>query len=710
MKAVVRFPKIIMAIWIIVTIALGYFALDLPSKLQGNGFNVEGENNKVNRTLEETFNHPKGTIMVLFEKEPSEKNQDFESKISRFLEKVNQEGIASEIRSPLKNEDLNKGDLAYAVLQFDHGGLKDEIDWLRSLAGRDGNVSITGAPVINEDINHASQEDLKRAEMIGIPVALVVLLMAFGSIVASLVPLIIGAITVIASLGILTLMGDQLDLSVFILNIVPMIGLALSIDFSLLFINRYREELEKQNKVAAILTTIRTAGRSIMFSAFCVFIGLAAMTLVRIDIFQNIAIGGMIVVALSVISANTLLPAILFLLDKRINQWMIIKKKNDEADRWHRFAEGVMRRPIRITLLALGILAIGTIPITDMKLKIPEVDSLPTSYESRQAMDRIEEEFGIRDKSTVYVIAERSGDWLSEEGLEEQKRLEEELSKDPIVEKVDSIFHLANIEDQATMSYSLQDPQIKRKLDPMLDKVLRGEKLLIPVTLFEKEDSEKAQDWVREWSQKEWDYDLSFGGKVKFNQEIFDEINNKILYAVLLIVVSTYFILMIAFRSVIIPLKAILMNIIGLAATFGILVWLFQGGHLGLTPSDIALIIPVMVFSLVFGLSMDYEVFLISRIHEHYLESKDNHRATVEGLATTSRIITSAALIMIVITGAFAFTGVMPVKQIGVGIAIAITIDATIIRLLLVPSLMKLLGDWNWWMPFIKGEKAKQQG
>ncbi|MEQ6388472.1 MMPL family transporter [Bacillaceae bacterium S4-13-58] len=710
MKAVVRFPKIIMAIWIIVTFALGYFALDLPSKLQGNGFNVEGENNKVNRTLEETFNHPKGTIMILFEKETPETNQDFESKISRFLEKVNQEGIASEIRSPLENEDLNKDDLAYAVLQFDHGGLKDEIDWLRSLAGRDGNVSITGAPVINEDINHASQEDLKRAEMIGIPVALVVLLMAFGSIVASLVPLIIGAITVIASLGILTLMGDQLDLSVFILNIVPMIGLALSIDFSLLFINRYREELEKQNKVAAILTTIRTAGRSIMFSAFCVFIGLAAMTLVRIDIFQNIAIGGMIVVALSVISANTLLPAILFLLDKRINQWMIIKKKNDEADRWQRFAEGVMRRPIRITLLALGILAIGTIPITDMKLKIPEVDSLPTSYESRQAMDRIEEEFGIRDKSTVYVIAERSGDWLSEEGLEEQKRLEEELSKDPIVEKVDSIFHLANIEDQATMSYSLQDPQIKRKLDPMLDKVLRGEKLLIPVTLFEKEDSEKAQDWVREWSQKEWDYDLSFGGKVKFNQEIFDEINNKILYAVLLIVVSTYFILMIAFRSVIIPLKAILMNIIGLAATFGILVWLFQGGHLGLTPSDIALIIPVMVFSLVFGLSMDYEVFLISRIHEHYLESKDNHRATVEGLATTSRIITSAALIMIVITGAFAFTGVMPVKQIGVGIAIAITIDATIIRLLLVPSLMKLLGDWNWWMPFIKGEKAKQQG
>lgn len=709
MKAVVRFPKIIMAIWIIVAIALGYFALDLPSKLQGNGFNVEGENNKVNRVLEETFNHPKGTIMVLFEKENSETNQDFESKISQFLEKVKQEGIASEIRSPLDNESLKKATLAYAVLQFSHGGLKEEINWLQSQADKNENVSITGAPVINEDINHASQEDLKRAEMIGLPVALVVLLVAFGSIVASLVPLIIGAITVIASLGILTLMGDQLDLSVFILNIVPMIGLALSIDFSLLFINRYREEIEKRDKVEAIITTIHTAGRSIIFSAFCVFIGLAAMTLVRIDIFQNIAVGGMIVVALAVISANTLLPAILFLLDKKLNQWMIIKRKNPDSDRWHRFAEWVMKRPILITVLALGILVVGIVPIADMKLKIPEVDSLPTTYESRQAIDRIEEEFGIRDKSTVYVIAERSGDWLSEEGLKEQKRLEEELSKDPIVEKVDSIYQLADIEDQATMSYSLQDPQIKPKLEPILDNVLRGEKLLIPVTLSEKEDSPKAQDWVREWSQKDWDYDLSFGGKVKFNQEIFDEINNKILYTVLMIVISTYFILMIAFRSVIIPLKAILMNIFGLAATFGILVWLFQGGHLGLTPSDIALIIPVMVFSLVFGLSMDYEVFLISRIHEHYLESKDNHRATVEGLATTSRIITSAALIMIVITGAFAFTGVMPVKQIGVGIAIAITIDATIIRLLLVPSLMKLLGDWNWWMPFRKGDKVKQR-
>ena len=224
--------------------------------------------------------------------------------------------------------------------------------------------------------------------------------------------------------------------------------------------------------------------------------------------------------------------------------------------------------------------------------------------------------------------------------------------------------------------------------------------MFIPITLDVDGSSSEAQDFVRTWKDKNLGVDFAMGGQAKFNQEIFDEIAHKIAIAIAIIVVSTFIILMLAFRSILIPIKAILMNIIGLSSAFGILVYIFQYGHFGLEAGTIVLIIPVIVFCLVFGLSMDYEVFLISRIQEEYLAGSSNTKATIDGLTSTSRIITSAALIMIVITGAFAFTDVMPVKQIGVGIAIAIAIDATVIRLMLVPSLMKLFGDWNWWLPF----------
>jgi RND superfamily putative drug exporter len=230
--------------------------------------------------------------------------------------------------------------------------------------------------------------------------------------------------------------------------------------------------------------------------------------------------------------------------------------------------------------------------------------------------------------------------------------------------------------------------------------------MLLEVYLKTGGHSAKARQWVTDWSNKDLGLNASFGGPIKFEQEIFSEIFQKAPYGLLLIVLSTFVILMAAFRSILIPLKAILMNVLSLGCTFGILVWIFQQGHLGVTPVDIALILPVFVFTLVFGLSMDYEVFLISRIQEFYLITGDNSKATIAGLTYTSKIITSAAAIMIVVTGAFAFTGVMPVKQLGVGIAIAIFIDATIVRMVLVPALMKLLGDWNWW--FFGKENTKQ--
>lgn len=395
----------------------------------------------------------------------------------------------------------------------------------------------------------------------------------------------------------------------------------------------------------------------------------------------------------------------MMLLGDRLNKWRILRVKPGGTNRWRGFAGFVMKRPVTIVIVALLLLGIGMIPLKDIRLTIPQVDSLPTKYDARAAYDKLDDTFGLGDTSTLYLLAERKEGWNDGEARNIIYTMQEKLLDDPLVDKVSTIYTTANIKTPEELSASLEIPQTAQQLTAILNTFSKDTQLFIPITLNVAGSSAAAQDFARTWMDKDLGVDFALGGQAKFNQEIFDEIANKIFLAVSIIIVSTFFILMLAFRSILIPIKAIIMNIIGLSSAFGILVYIFQYGHFGLEAASIVLIIPVIVFCLVFGLSMDYEVFLISRIQEEYLKGSDNTRATIDGLTSTSRIITSAALIMIVITGAFAFTDVMPVKQIGVGIAIAVAIDATIIRLMLVPSLMKLFGDWNWWLPFAKKNK-----
>lgn len=695
---VTRFYKSIIAFWLLLLIGAIYFAIQLPNQLQGDGFRTDGEHEDVMHLLSEEFELPSETILMVFD-------GTSDDKIEELLSQVDQQGLADRIVSPLEDTSLQKDGISYAQLHYteDTEDLPAVVDEIREVIKDESSVALTGGPVINKDINVASQKDLASAEAIGLPIAIIVLLLAFGSVMASFVPLIIGVMTVVISLGILGLIGGSIDLSIFILNIIPMLGLALSIDFALLFINRYKEEREHSSIQESVITAVRTSGRSIIFSAICVFIGLGAMLVMKVDIFMNIALGGMLVVTLAVLSSLTLLPALLMLMGDRINKWTLIRVKTGGSSRWLTFASFVMKRPVTLIITALLLLGIAIIPIKDMSLSIPQVDSLPEQYDSRQAYDLLDDTFGFGEESTVYLLAERQDGWDSTEAREDIFDLQEQLEQDSAVKEVSTIFTATEIPNPEALEQQLQVPEAATALEPAFESFIQEDYLFVPVTLNMGGATAEAQDWVRDFSEKEFGYALSIGGQPKFNQEIFDEISSKIGLLLTIILGSTFIILMIAFRSILIPLKAILMNIVGLSATFGILVYIFQYGHFGLPQTEIALIIPVIVFSLVFGLSMDYEVFLISRIQEEYVKTQNNTASTVTGLVSTSKIITSAALIMIVITGAFAFTDVMPVKQIGVGIAIAIAIDATIIRLLLVPSLMKLFGKWNWWLPFRKG-------
>ncbi|WP_223699893.1 MMPL family transporter [Sutcliffiella deserti] len=703
--------KWVVVSWVFFIIFFGYFASKVPSVLSGNGFEFDGSYNKTQNILKEDFNQDQSSILILFEKEENVKNVEFASFIDKTFDQLEKESNASNYISPFENEEnMVNGNIAYGVLSYQEPpeNMGEELDKISStLDNKDGiNVSMTGGPVIEEDLNVASQQDLARAEMIALPIALVILLIAFGSLVSASIPLVIGIISIISTMGIMYFFSYQMNLTIFILNIVPMIGLALSIDFALLFIDRFKEEVQKHSIKEAIITTISTAGRSIIFSGLCVFIGLLGLMFIEIDIFRNVALGGMTVVFVSVLSAITFLPALLSILGKNINRFSILKVSNERSSLWRKFASFVMKRPVIMASVTLILLVGALIPVKDMQLSVPGTDALPTSFESRVSYDTYVEHFveeEKRDEVKAVVIIESEENILNEDSLVSAKSIIDDIERSESVFSLESPFSLSGIEDGLMFYQSLQQPETMATFAPILENYTTSNMMLVHV-YFESENA--AQAWVKDWEEKETSMTIHLGGTPKFEQEIFDEIVEKAPYGFAFIVLTTFFILLFAFKSILIPIKAILMNILSLSATFGIVVWIFQGGHLGIEPVSLALILPIFVFSIVFSLSMDYEVFLISRIHENYLKSGDNDSATLEGLTTTSKIITSAAAIMIVVTGAFAFTGVMPVKQLGVGIALAIFIDATIVRMILVPAFMKLLGDWNWW--FFGKKKAEK--
>ncbi|MGG0462812.1 MMPL family transporter [Priestia aryabhattai] len=703
--------KILLLLWIILIVGFGFYAAKLPSVLGGNGFEMKGMYKDTEQLLVNKFDVSEAQIIVLFEKKDGVSSQKFQQTIAQYMQKAKDKSDASKVDIPTASNKMIKGSTAYGIIHFNHddGTMDKRVEKIRTLSSEEKEMSVklTGGPIIEKDMNTASQADLAKAEAIGIPVALVVLLLAFGGVVAAAIPLMIGIVTVVTTMGVVYFFHPYTELSIFILNVIPMIGLALSIDFALLFINRFKEEIQTKSVEQAIKITIQTAGRSVIFSGLCVFIGLAGMLFIQVDIFQNVALGGMAVVFIAVFSALTLLPSILAILGTRINRLRILKiSEQGGQSRWRSFATFVMKKPVTMTIVSLIILLVALIPVRDMHLEIPSSEALPTKYESRQAFDTYNDTFTNKNTADVYFVLEAKQDMLNEKSLKNAFTFIKQLKEDSLVKQVDSISTALNVKSSDQLQAMLENPQITAQTKPAVDSFINGHYMLIKATLDTDQNSDQAKDFVRKWKEKRSPFTVHIGGYPKFEQEIFDEIYEKAPYGLALVLFSTYVILMIAFRSVLIPLKAIIMNILSLTATFGLLVWLFQNGHLGLTQSNIALVLPVFVFGLVFGLSMDYEVFLISRIHEVYHQTRDNNVATVEGLASTSKIITSAALIMIVITGAFAFTDVTPVKQMGVGIALAIFIDATIVRMLLVPSLMKLLGDANWWFFTKKRDKS----
>ncbi|TCI34613.1 MULTISPECIES: MMPL family transporter [Exiguobacterium] len=689
-KNLVRWRFWVVAVWTVLLAVSIYFGLQLPGELRGNGFAVQdGRFAQVEDTLNDRFDRAGASMIVLLE------GGDLETVMAEQKTRLESVSGVDGVITPAENPDARSGDAAYFVLEFeDQEAAEAAIADVRAelIRDTDTEVRLTGEPVFAQDLNEASKNDLIRAELIGIPVALVVLLLVFGTPLAAFMPLFVGLITFIVAAGSLFFFTQTMELSIFVLNAVAMIAIALGIDFSLLLVNRYREELAKGlSREAAIVRTVATAGRSILFSGLCVFVGLAGLLFIQVDVFQAIALGALIAVAGAVLSALTLLPSALYIVGDAINKGRLIRTNETRSEvRWQKLARFVMKRPVVMTLVALLLLLPSLWFVRDLELNIPDADALPTSYESRAALERWDDVFG--ETSTDAVLLFETNDLTDSMILDELTTLTDELNEDPIVDNVTTFLTASNLTAAEFQQLVQVAPEQLEAFERLVTLEGNTDLALVNVSFDVPPSDKAAQAFVRDWRDQGFDV----GGPAAFNEEIYEEIYDSIPYAVVTVILATMVILMWAFRSILIPIKAIIMNVLGLGATFGLLVIIFESGYV-YDAETISILTPVFIFSLVFGLSMDYEVFLVSRIEEYYRETGDNDYATEMGLAKTSKIITSAAIIMIVVTGAFAFTGVSPIKQLGVGIALAIFIDATIIRMLLVPSLMKLFGDWNWW-------------
>jgi len=571
---------------------------------------------------------------------------------------------------------------------------------------------ITGGIAIFHDINRLSEEDLQRGERVTFPLVLVVLVVVFRSLTASLVPLLMGGVAVACTLALLYALGQATEVSIFALNIATLLGLGLAVDYSLLVVTRFREELAVRPVPEAVAVTVDRAGRALLFSALTSMVGFSGFLLFDFMMLRSLGYAGLLVILLSLLLAMSLLPALLGVLGPRVNALSLGRPEGPprEGGFWHRVAGWVMRHPWPVAVpLTLGLMALGT-PFLQVRLGAPWASILPQDSPARQGWDLVARQFGEGALTPLVVLAQDPDGPMDPETARALYRWAQKMARDPRVEAVDSLFTAGLTEEQVVALVSL--PEAMRP--PQVSQFLRGDTVLIQIFPRFAPLSDETRALLREVRADL--RTLSLRAYVTgVTAEILDAVD--LMYrdfpmVVLYVVGAILVVLYLLFRSVALPVKAVLMNSASIFASYGALVWVFQEGHLSRllgfqTEGYTEATVPILMFCILFGISMDYEVFLLSRVQEFWEETGDNTRSVALGLERTGRIITSAALILVVVTGAFTLSELLLLKALGLGMAVAILLDATVVRVLLVPALMRILGRWNWWAPRLLGGRPQ---
>nr|MBA2247935.1 MMPL family transporter [Chloroflexia bacterium] len=577
-------------------------------------------------------------------------------------------------------------------------------------------VVVAGAPAFYADIETASQRDLRRAELIALPFALVALVLVFGTLVSALIPLIIGCASVGVILFTIYGIAHLVDISIFALNLATMLGLGLAVDYCLFITSRFREELASGTSSVerAVTTAVSRAGRAVFFSGLTVLIGLAGLISFPLMFLRSIGVAGVIVVAVSTAAALTLLPAVLTVIGHNIERWPVgplARRASGRAEghgAWHGIATAVMKRPVVVMLLTLALLGSLGYPFLRANISSPDATILPEDLPSRQGFDLLAREYSGGEISPFVIALQTPTSMFRPENLRAVNSIVRLLEKDERISRVQSAVTLPGI-DAPDNPFVIVNGRRLLELagqETRLSSFLSTGAAVILAYPEAPANAPANRELLADLRRLDPGGDVSIltGGGTAEIVDVVNVIYRNFPIAAALILVTTYLILLLLFRSVILPLKAIIMNVMSILASYGALVWVFQDGHLArflrFTPQGfVEASLPVILFCVLFGLSMDYEVFLLSRIQEEWDRTGDNDRSVAVGLQRSGRIISSAALIVVVVTVSFVSADVVLVKALGFGIALAVALDATIVRALLVPATMKLLGNANWWIP-----------
>ena len=668
-------------------IAAGAYGFGVFDHLAQGGFDDPDSEAAQELALErEIFgNRTVDAVAIYSSDELTARSPEFRAEVQRMIDRIPQ-GSTSAVVSPYDTrspELVSKDQHAVQVQISLEGESQDALldNWDEVEPGLESDrleTDVAGSFAVYGDVNEITSEDLERAEMISLPIVVLLALLIFGSLVAASMPALVGAFAVVGSLAVVRLLTTFTDVSVFSVNVITLLGMGLAIDYALFVISRFREELARLPEgdpdaaSQAITTTMTTAGRTVLFSGLTVAAAMSSLLVFPQNFLRSMGYGGISAVVIAMLAALTVLPAALRLLGRRIDAGRMPWRRHrpvsvdDEHGWWARLARGVMRRPVVVVVVVSAALLAIASPFLDAKWGSVDYRVLPEDAAAHVAADKLNSEFGPEQSSANLLL----------DGVDRQ-------DVTAYTREAEAVDGVTAVQPIAT----------------------RGDATLLRAFWEGNSQDQRSQDIVRDLRAVDPpDGEVWVGGLTADTVDLITSVGDHLPWMGLIVLLVMLVLLFLAFGSLVLPFKAVAMNIVSITASFGVVTWIFQEGHLSdllgfESTGYLDSTNPILMLAILFGLSMDYEVFLLSRIREEWDRTHDNDLAVATGLQKTGRIITSAALLLAVVIGAFGLSGIVFMKMIGIGMLVALIIDATVVRALLVPATMKLLGSWNWWAP-----------
>ena len=743
---VIRFRWWVIGAWALVFIVSIPFAPRMTSQLKHGFGDLDTESRAALRLLSEELGFTESSVTLVFSSDTLDVDDpDYVEQMERAVAPLRQRPDVARIVTfysvpgdTFVSEDRRT---TYAFVELD-ATVDEAVDLVEpirdSLGETELNVWVSGGIALFADLSIYSERDLQRAELITIPLLAILLLIVFGSAVAAGLPVAMGALSVVTTLALVFLVAQATDMSIFVLNIASFLGLGMAVDYSLLMVSRFREELQRADSntrvgatlvvahvegrslqekpgstvAAAVTTTIETSGKAIVFSAGTSVIALSGLLFFDMMMMRSLGIGGITVIFFSMLIALTLLPALFAALGHRVDRLSIWRRRSVRGGFWFNLSQWVMRHPIAVIIPTTALLVLLGLPFLNVNLGSPWASILPEEAESRQGQELVNERFGPGELAQVILVETSPTSTLSPQNIAANLEFVERMENDPRVVRVDSIYgtkpRMAPEQFMALSGLAGTAPAVSDEtltaFDELVSDDLRTQMIrVVPVHAPTADETKALVSDIRA-NPPGGDMTVLVTGITADQLDNVESMYSDFPRVIIYVVIVTYVALLLLFRSALLPLKAVVLNALSILASFGALVFVFQQGNferlLGFAADGTTeATVPILVFSVVFGLSMDYEVFLLSRVKEEYERTGDNTRAVAVGMERSGRIITSAAAILIVVSAGFATGDILIIKALGLGTAIAVLVDSTIVRALLVPALMRVMSGLNWWAP-----------